>query len=221
MHPARVVPDEERLVGLDRTVDEVLGARHEFGVDGFHALGREWPRVFDFLLADLTKTLVDGFIVFLRRQGIEHATGAITLVEAWVLGPHIEFGFILGVQVIKVAEELIKTMHGGQVTVAIPQVVLAELAGAITSGLEHLGQGRVPCIKANGRARHPDRGQAGADRHLPGNERRTASGAARLAVVVGEQHAFLADPVDVRGRHHHAVAVDTDIGVANVVTHDD
>jgi hypothetical protein len=37
---------------------------------------------------------------------------------------------LLGVEVVQVAEELVEAVVGGQVLVAVAQVVLAELAGA-------------------------------------------------------------------------------------------
>ena len=57
--------------------------------------------------------------------------------------------------------------------------------------------------------------------HLPHDERRAARGAARLAVVIGEQHALLADAVDVGRAAHHAVRVGADIPHADVVAQDD
>src|SRR4051794_14587446 len=52
-------------------------------------------------------------------------------------------GFILGVQVIEVAEELIEAVHGGQELVAVAEMVLAELRRGITLWFEQLGKGRV------------------------------------------------------------------------------
>ena len=43
-----------------------------------------------------------------------------------------------------------------------------------------------------------DGGQAGADRQLAGDEVRAARRAARLGVVVGEEHALGGEPVEVR-----------------------
>jgi hypothetical protein len=38
--------------------------------------------------------------------------------------------------------------------------------------------------------------------------------------VIGEEHALLRDPVDVGCRNHHAVRISTDIGDADIVSHD-
>ena len=53
------------------------------------------------------------------------------------------FGFVLGVQVIEVAEELVEAVHGGQEFVAIAEMVLAELPGRIALRLQQLGYGRI------------------------------------------------------------------------------
>ena len=56
----------------------------------------------------------------------------------------------------------------------------------------------------------------------PGDECRTASGAALLAVEVREHRAFLGDAVDVRRAiAHDAVVVATEIEPADVVGHDE
>ena len=49
-------------------------------------------------------------------------------------------GLFLGVQVIEVAEEFVEPVHGGQVFVAVAQVVLAKMPGAVTDLLQFLGQ---------------------------------------------------------------------------------
>jgi hypothetical protein len=56
---------------------------------------------------------------------------------------------LLGVEVVEVAEELVEAVVGGQVLVAVAEVVLAELAGGVALRLEQAGDGRVfflqPC----------------------------------------------------------------------------
>ena len=58
----------------------------------------------------------------------------------WIVGM---LGLVLGVQVIKVAEELVEAVHGRQELVAVPEMVLAELRRGITLWFEQLGNGRV------------------------------------------------------------------------------
>jgi hypothetical protein len=62
---------------------------------------------------------------------------------------------------------------------------------------------------------------AGAQGHLSGDERRASGGAARLAVVVGEDRALSGQAVDVRGLAHHAVRISADIPHADVIAPDD
>ena len=64
--------------------------------------------------------------------------------------------------------------------------------------------------------------QPGAKRALAGDEGRPAGGAALLGVVVGEDHALLGDPVDVRRAvAHQAHRVGADVRLADVVAEDD
>jgi hypothetical protein len=100
---------------------------------------------------------------------------------------------------------------------SVALVVLAELAGLVADRLEQLGDRRVLLLDAARRSRDADRGHSRANRHLPHQEGGAAGGAARLAVVIGEDAAFLGDAVDV-GRHaQHPVGVGADIPDADVV----
>jgi hypothetical protein len=73
--------------------------------------------------------------------------------------------------VIQIAEELIETVHRGQVLVAVTQVVLAELAGGIALGLQRRGDGRVLRLQPQRGAGHAHLREAGAVRVLAGDER--------------------------------------------------
>ena len=53
-------------------------------------------------------------------------------------------GLVLSVEVVEVAEELVKAVHGGQELVAVAEVVLAELAGHVAERLQEVGDGRDP-----------------------------------------------------------------------------
>src|ERR1041385_7466651 len=77
---------------------------------------------------------------------------------------------LLGIEVVKVAEELIKAVIGRQVLVAVAQMVLAELAGRVAERLEQFGERRVARLQADGRAGDADLGQTGAQLALPCNE---------------------------------------------------
>src|SRR5271166_2473697 len=97
-------------------------------------------------------------------------------------------------------------------------MVLAELAGGVAQRLEHLGDGRVFLLQADGGAGQADLGEAGADWVLPRDEASAAGGAALLGIVVGEEGALVRHAVDVGGPvPHHAVAEFANIPNADVV----
>ena len=176
-----------------------MAAAEELVVAGLHALLGQRAGVLDLLAA-----LAVG-------PAVQHAARPVLFPELGkVLRVRVVhfLGLLLGVQVIQVAEELVEPMHRGQMLVAVTEVVLAELAGAIAERLEHLGDGDVLGLEAELRAREDQPWSAGAEAALPGNERRPASGAALLRVVIGEDHALVRDPVDVRRLvAHHALGV--------------
>ena len=67
-----------------------------------------------------------------------------------------------------------------------------------------------------------DRRQAGAQRNFAGDEVGAARRAACLGVVVGEQHAFGGELVEVRRlAGHDAPVIGADVEPADIVTHDD
>ena len=77
---------------------------------------------------------------------------------------------------------------------------------------------RVFSAQAELRARQTDLGEPGADRRLTGDERRPARRAALLSVEVGEQRAFLGDPIDIRRAvSHDAEVVGAEVEPADVV----
>src|SRR5579863_635790 len=91
-------------------------------------------------------------------------------------------------------------------------MVLAELPGGVAEWLQHLGNGRVFFLEADGRAGHPDLRESRPNRVLPGNKARPAGGATLLRIVIGEQAAFIGDAIDIGGPvSHHAVTEATDI----------
>jgi hypothetical protein len=67
-----------------------------------------------------------------------------------------------------------------------------------------------------------DRGEAGAQRNLSGDEVGAAGGTARFRIIIGEAHAFSGELVEVRRlSRHHALMIGADVEPADVVTHDD
>ena len=187
-------------------------AGEELVVHGLHALARDRTGVLDRLLADLAEARVDGRIVLVRGLAPQRAARAEALLELRRLGILRILRLLLGVQVIEVAEELVEAVHGGQVLVAVAEVVLAELAGDVAVVLEQIGDGRILRLQPELGARQTDLQQAGAERVLPGDEGGAAGRAALLPVVVREQRTFCGDPVDVGSAvAHHSAVVAADV----------
>src|SRR3954452_22803394 len=98
---------------------------------------------------------------------------------------------------IQIPEELIEAVNRRQELVAVTQVVLAELARGLAYRLEHGCNGRGFIWNAERRAGLADRGEAGADGQLAGDEVRAPGRATRLRVVVSEPHALRSQPIQV------------------------
>ena len=126
------------------------------------------------------------------------------------------------VQVIEIAEEFIEPVDRRQELILVAKVILAELAGGVALRFERGGNGASLGGQSYRRTGLADRGHAGADRQLAGDEVRATRRAACLGVVVGEQHAFFGELVEVRRLPgHQAPVIGTDVPHADVVTHDD
>ena len=207
-------------------LDVVDGGVGDVVVDGLHPLRGQRAGVLDGLLADRAELRVVGFGRHLvGGLALQHAARQRQFVQPreLVLVRVVELlGFLLGVEVIQVAEELVEPVHGRQVLVQVAEVVLAELAGRVAQRLEQLGDGRILGGPADVDAGHADLAHSGAVDALPADERRAARGAALLTVGIGEPHALVGDAVDVRRAiAHQAVAVATQVGDADVVAPDD
>jgi hypothetical protein len=132
------------------------------------------------------------------------------------------FWFLLGIEVVEVAEELVEAVGRRQVLVQVAEVVLAELPGRVAQRLEQLGDRDVLSLQPDVDAGHADLAQPGAKDALAGDERRAPRGAALLAVGVREPHPLVGDPVDVRRPiAHQPVAVAAEVGDPDVIAPDD
>ena len=128
---------------------------------------------------------------------MDHVARADLVLE---LGRVVGMGGIFHrIQVIEVAEELIEAVDGRQELVEVAQVVLAELARGIAHRFEDRRDGRRLRGMPIGRTRLADGRHSRADRQLPGDEVGTSGRAARLGVIVGEQHPLGGQLVEVRG----------------------
>ena len=155
MHPGRVVPDEERLVGLVRLVDEAFRGGQELAVDRLHPLGGERAGVLALLLAPGAEARVLAGLVEGGGVAVQHAARAELALEARVGRVVDVLRLLLGVEVVEVAEELVEAVHRRQVLVAVAEMVLAELAGGVAERLEQLGDGRVRLLRPSGAPGRP------------------------------------------------------------------
>jgi hypothetical protein len=122
-------------------------------VDGLHALLGERAGV------------LDGAV----GGGSDHAAGAELLAEGAAVGQHhvarivLVLRFLLGVEVVEVAVELVEAVVGGQVLVAVAEVVLAELTGHVAVVFEDARDGRVlhAACPVRRRAGRPWKGRCG------------------------------------------------------------
>ena len=213
VHVRRVEPHEERGVAVLGGAHEAQRLGEDLLVDGLHPLAGERAGVLDALRSVTVGPRVD------------HAAGSEALAEVRELRVArvvVLLGFLLGVEVVEVAEELVEAMHRREELVLVAEMVLAELAGGVPLRLEGGGDRRVRGPQADVGARESDLGEAGPVRVLAGDERRPAGRAALLAVVVGEAHAFGGDAVDVGSAvPHQTVAVAAEVGDPDVVSPDD
>src|SRR5580765_4979726 len=98
-------------------------------------------------------------------------------------------------------------------------MVLAKLAAYVSLWFQQFCDGRVFRLKPEFCSGQADFGQAGPNRRLAGDERRTAGRTTLLAVPVSEQRAFFGNAVNVGGLiAHDAVVVGAHIEPANVIT---
>ena len=220
MHPGWIEPQEERLVFGLGLLDELQCQVANFVVHGFHPLRIKRSGVLDPLLADLAPARIHGGIIHVGRPRVDHVARTDHIQQLLRIAG---VGRVFHrVEVIQVAEEFVEAMHRWQKFIFVAEVVLAELAGGVAHAFQRGGDGNCLRGQADGCTGLADRGHAGADRQFAGNEVGATRRAARLGVVVGEQHAFGGDLVEVRRPPgHHAAVVGADIPDADVVAHDD
>ena len=222
MHPRAVPPTEEWLVAGVLTFHEVDRGGGGFIVNGLHPFLGQRTGVFDSLLADRAEPRIDRGIIFAGGFAFQHTARAEFLHVFRVLRIIGQFGFFLGVEVIKVSEELIKAVDSGQAFVAVTDMVLTKLPGRVAETFHDSPNGRVELAHAHRCTRESYLGEAGAYDVLAGKERRAPGGAGLLTVILQEANPFLANSIDVRRLiPEQAITVSADVGDADVVTPDD
>ena len=241
MHARRVVPDEERLVGLLRVVavEEVDDLGRDLLVHGLRALQRQRTLI----LAGLVCGRAVGGLApehrarrrqADRRRGVHRAGNLGEARDRRVLARRrdrllgrglVDVGEahpLHGVKVVEVAPELLEAVRGRQRVGVVAQVVLAELAGVVAEIAQELGDRRRSGPQVGRAAWQLRRDHAGAQRMHAGEEGVAPGGAALLGVISHEDRAFVADAVDVgRFPDHQAAMVDARLHPADVVAHDE
>ena len=129
VHACRVEPKEEWFFIFDRSINEFYRRVVNFLIDGRHPLGRQRPGVFNLL-----RTIRVG-------PRMDHAAWTVFLPELWIFRIVVALRLLFGIEVVEVAKELIEAVIGGQMLVAIAEVVLAKLAACIAKRLEQFGDG--------------------------------------------------------------------------------
>ena len=145
-------------------LQEIEGPRGDLIVDRLHALDGQRAGVLNVAIG----------------RGFDHAARSELLLELRVLRIVRMLGFLLGVEVVEIAEELVKAVVGRQHLVQVAQMILAVLRGHVALVLQQSGDGRVLYGDAFLCPRQTDLEQAGTQRTLAGDERR-ASGRADFA----------------------------------------
>jgi hypothetical protein len=138
-----------------------------------------------------------------RRAG-RSARGRSAVGQFQVARVVLVLGLLLGVEVVEIAEELVEAVVGGQVLVAVAEVVLAELAGGVALALSSTAMvgssSRMPS-SAPGR---PTLERPVRNTLWPMMNEDRPGGAGLLAVVVGDvvapDHALSRRRVSSRGR---------------------
>jgi hypothetical protein len=105
--------------------------------------------------------------------------------------------------------------------IMVAKVVLAELAGGVALGPHDIGDRGHPRRYSVWVSRHADRKEAGAERFLTQNERRTTRRTALLAIGICKDCALVRYTVYVRRLvTHHSHRISTDLRNADVIAKD-
>src|SRR6185369_10292297 len=221
VHVSGVEPAKEGFPSSVLALDEILSCGAELVVAGFHALLGERTGVLDLLPADFAETRIDRRIVLIGRVAVKNPARSEPLAKfrkilfTRVVG---QFRLLFRVEVIQIAKEFIETVDSGEILVAVPEVVLAELTGRVAPIFKQFRDGWVFRLQTDGRGGHTHLGETGSVTALPGDERGSPGRTALLAVGVGKHHAFFRKTVNVRcAISHQSVAITAQVGYAYVV----
>ena len=126
------------------------------------------------------------------------------------------------IEMIQIAPELVEPVDRRQKLVQVAQMVFAELASRISHRFQNMRDGDRFIGDAEWGSGLSDRCHAGPKRQFASNEVRPSGSATRFRIVVGEAHALVGHPVQIRrAAGHNSLIVNTDVRPADVVGHDD
>src|ERR1700720_3872432 len=112
-------------------------------------------------------------------------------------------------------------MHGREMLIVVPQVVLAELGSRVALLLEKVGDCGGPVGDSGCGTREADGQQARPKRVLPQNEGGAACRAALLSIGVGEDRTFFRQAINVgRSVAHYSEVVGANVVNADVIAPD-
>src|SRR5262249_15913749 len=126
-----------------RTIDEVERGIKKLLVDILHALLCQRTGVFAVLLAPFAEARVFAWGLGDGSGAAEHSTRTELQPELKILRIVGVLGLVFGIEVIKIAKELIEAMHGWEKLVGVAEMVLTELSGHVAQWLEQFGKRRV------------------------------------------------------------------------------
>ena len=203
VHTRGVEPGKERFPGFHLTFHKVVVGRQRLFVHGAHTLHGQWTGIFNLAVSGT----------------LDHAARPERFTEGRIFRVIRVFRLFFSVQVIQVAEELIKPVRGWQELIAVAEVVFTKLTRGITQLLKRAGNRNIFFLQALRRTRHTDFTHPGTEWHLTRNESGTAGSRTLLGVVGGKFRPLSRDAVDVRGFiPHGALVIGTQVPVTNVIT---
>ncbi len=241
VHARRVIPDEERLVGLLGVVavEEVDDLGGDFLVHGLGTFQRQRPFVLAalVLLGAVLRTCngdrpwwghterrlrIDGTGDFWEPLDRGVLTGRNNALLGRRLVDVGEAHPLHGVEVIQVAPELLEAVCRWQRCRFIAEVVLAELAGVVAEIQQEFCQRGRARQQRTGGTRKLRHDHARPQRMHAGEECSATRRAALLGIIGHEPRAFIREAVDVgRLPNHEALMVSTHVHDADVVAHDE
>jgi hypothetical protein len=218
MHAGSGQPDEPGFIVPGVLFDEFHSPIDELLISRLHPLSSERTGVLANLFAHRAEARIYGLVILIRRYAVQYTAGPKPFPEFRIFGVIGVLRLFLGVQMIEVSVEFIEPMHRGQILVSIPQVVFPVLSGGVTLVFEQFGQCRIFLLETERGSGKSDFGQTGSHRMLPGDKGRAPRGTALLRVIVGKDHAFFGNAVDIGCLiAHQTAAVGADVGDAHIV----